>query len=116
MTEDDKPIELYYAIRKGEFGFLERLELKQSVDPAKWNGLQLEIDLRSRTGLSSSTLRLAFKGVQDLRIGEITGIVLYVIEITYIGDFQMQGQRFRITESEYNVISFVCDRFTVTQA
>jgi len=114
MNEDDKLVELYYAIRKGAFGFLQRIELKQTVDPARWSGFWLEIDLRSGIESSSPTLQLVFEGVQEFRIGEIAGLVRYMIEITCIKDSQMEGKRFRIMESEYDAISFVCDSFTVS--
>jgi hypothetical protein len=116
VTEDDKLIETYYAIRKGAFGFLERIELRQAVDPAKWNGFLLEIDLRSGTEPSSPTLQLEFKGVHEFRMGEIIGLVRYMIEIACIRDSQMEGKTFRVTESEYDAISFVCDSFEITHA
>ena len=114
MTEDDKLIETYYAVRKGAFGFLERIELKQTVDPARWNGFSLEIDLRSGTERSQPTLQLGFKGVHEFRMGEITGLVRYMIEIACIRHSQMEGRTFRVTESEYDAISFVCDSFEIT--
>jgi hypothetical protein len=116
MTEDHKLIELYYGIRKGAFGFLERIELKQTVDPARWNGFWLEIDLRSGTESSSSTLQLVFRDVREFRIGEITGLVRYMIEIACIRDSQMEGKTFRVTESEYDAISFVCNSFDIIHA
>lgn len=62
MSKNTDLIEQYYAVRKGDFGYLERIELVQDVDPVKCNGFQLTIVLRSGTDSSSPALRLEFKG------------------------------------------------------
>jgi hypothetical protein len=111
MTEDDTLIEMFYKVRKGEFGYIERIELTQNLNPANWKGFCLEVDLRSGTDPSSPSMQLVFKGVQEFCINEFVGIVRYMIEITCIRDRQMEGKTFRVTESEYNAISFVCDSF-----
>jgi hypothetical protein len=112
MSEITELIERFYAVRKGAFGFLERIELYQSVDPARWNGFQLTIILRSDAESTSSVLRLNFAGVQDLRIGELRGLLRYMVEIRFIGESQNEGRQFKITESEYDAFSFVCEAFS----
>jgi hypothetical protein len=49
-------------------------------------------------------------------MGEITGLVRYMIEIACIRDSQMEGKTFKVTESEYDAISFVCDSLEITHA
>src|SRR5271165_4738235 len=114
MTSPEEMIQRFYSIRKTDFGFLERLELKQSVDPAHWAGFELAIDLRSSVSNTSPRLRLAFLAVQELRIGTLEGLLRYVIEIQWIGASQMEGIHFKVVEGEYNAISFVCDTFTAS--
>lgn len=112
MSENTNLIERYYAARKGTFGFLERVELTQNLDPANWNGFQLTVILRSDTNSSASTLRLSFAGVQEFRIGELYGLLRYMLEIRCIEELQNEGRKFKITESEYDAFSFVCEAFT----
>jgi hypothetical protein len=114
MTVYDKLINQYYIIRKGTYGYIERIEMIQSVDPSRWNGFRLVIDLRSGTDESSSVLHLEFTGVQGIRIGEITGLMRYMIEIRYVGESQMESKRFRVSESEYDALSFTCESFSAT--
>lgn len=112
MSEITDLIERFYTVRKGAFGFLERIELYQNVDPARWNGFQLTIILRSEAESASSVLRLSFAGVQDLRIGELRGLLRYMVEIRCIRESQNEGRQFKITESEYDAFSFVCETFS----
>jgi hypothetical protein len=114
MTTSQSAIERYYALRKAEFGFLERLELCQSVDPSEWAGLRLEIDLRSSAAAASPRLRLTFVGVRDLRIGALEGLLRYMIEIRWIGETQMEGRNYKVIEGEYDALSFVCESFTAS--
>ena len=114
MTSPQGAIERYYALRQAEFGFLERLELRQSVDPSEWAGVRLEIDLRSSTTATSPRLRLAFAGVHDLHIKAIEGLLRYMIEIRWIGEPQTEGRKFGVFEGEYDALSFVCDSFTAS--
>ncbi len=111
MSKNTDLIEQYYAVRKGDFGYLERIELVQDVDPVKCNGFQLTIVLRSGTDSSSPALRLEFKGARDIRIGDLGGLVCYMLEIRCIEERQLEGLRFEVTESEYDAFSFVCEAF-----
>ncbi len=114
MTTPEEMIQRFYAIRKAEFGFLERLELQQSVDPTNWAGFRLEIDLRSSATSTSPRLRLAFVGVQELRVGKLEGLLRYMIDIRWIGASQMERRNYKVAEGEYDAISFVCDAFTAS--
>jgi hypothetical protein len=111
MSDNTTLIDSYYAVRKGTFGFLERIELAQIVDPARWNGFQLTVVLRSEADASSSALRMTFSGVRDIRIGELCGLLRYMLEVRCIEGSQMERSRFKITESEYDAFSFVCEAF-----
>ena len=115
MSANADLIERYYAIRKNAFGFLDRIELTQSVNPSTWNGFRLEIVLRSAAEASSSLLKLEFSGVRDITIGELNGLLRYIIEISSLENFQVEGGRFKITESEYDAFSFLCDTFAIVE-
>lgn len=57
MSENTDPIERYYALRQGVFGFPERIELIQNVACAEWKGLQLTTDELKR-GMNAITKEL----------------------------------------------------------
>ena len=112
MTTAEELIQHFYALRKKEFGFLERLELQQSVDPAVWAGFRLEVDLRASMDLHSPRLLLEFVGVKDLRIGTLEGLLRYILDIRWIGAAQLEGRNYKVVESEYDALSFTCDSFS----
>jgi hypothetical protein len=112
MTTHVDSIERYYAIRQARFGFVERIELLQSIDTNNLNGVKLEIDLCSNADLLSTRLKLIFSGVQHCRIGPLSGLLRYMIEIAWIGDSRMEGVNYKISESEYDAFSFICESFS----
>jgi hypothetical protein len=112
-NKTDEYIEQYYALRKAEFGFLERLELRQTGDPIGWSGLRVQIDLRSALRFDSRRLCLVFEGVRELRIGTIEGLFLYMIEIRSIVASQLEDLNYRVVEGEYDAFSFLCKSFSV---
>ncbi len=111
MTASNSVIDRFYALRKAEFGYLERLELRQSVSPMEWSGYLLELELRSSATATRRRLRLEFVGVHDLRIGALEGLLFYMMEIRWIGDAQMERLNYRVVESEHDAFSFVCESF-----
>lgn len=105
-------IDRFYELRKADFGFLERLELRQSVDPREWSGFQIEMDLRANASTTSPRLLLMFEGVKSLRIGDLQGLLRYMVEIHSIAGSQLEGANYQVDESEYKAISFTCSTFT----
>jgi len=112
MTLSASSIEQFYAMRGSQYGFLERLELQQSVDPKAWSGIRLEVHLRSAAANNASRLRLVFVGVKELRVGILQGILNYVLEIRPIAEMGHEHLNYKIVESEYDAMSFLCDSFT----
>ena len=114
MTSSDTLVEQYYALKPADFGFLESLELRQSVQPDEWSGFILKLRLRSSTTPGAKCLHLVFSGVQDLRIGSLEGLLRFFLEIRPIREQQMEGRNYKVVESEYNAFTFFCSSFTVT--
>jgi len=114
MTTSDLSVDDFYGLRKAEFGYLERFDLQQSVDPNQWAGFRVEIDLRALAQAESRRLRLVFIGVRDLRIGSLEGLLFFLIEIRSIRDQQLEGLNYRVVEGEHNAFSFVCESFTAS--
>lgn len=69
--------------------------------------------VRSVRPASSARLLLTFEGVRELRIGDwVEGVAVLLVEITWIGDRQLEDLNDQVHESEYNAISFKCKTFT----
>jgi hypothetical protein len=114
MTTTDTLVEQYYALKPAEFGFLECLELRQSVQPEKWTGFTLKLRLRSSTIRGAKCLSLIFSDVHDLRIGSLEGLLKFFLEIRSIRERQLEGLNYSVVESEYNAFVFVCGSFVAT--
>jgi hypothetical protein len=114
MAKSDALVEQYYALKPADFGFLECLELRQAVQPENWAGFNLTLVLRASTLPNAKGLRLAFKGVRDLRIGTVQGLVRYLLEIRAVHEQQMEDRSYKVVESEYNAFAFFCRTFAAT--
>jgi hypothetical protein len=114
MTGSDIHLESYYSLAPASFGFLESLELRQSVLPEEWTGFTLRLRLRSSTSPGAKCLRLEFGGVHDFRAGRLNGLLRYFLEVRSIRDRQLEGRNYRVVESEYNALAFDCCSFVAT--
>ena len=114
MTKPDTLVEQYYALKPAEFGFLEFLELRQSVQPEEWTGFTLKLKLRSSTIHGAKCLNPIFSGVHDLRIGSLEGLLKYFLEIQSIRERQMEGLNYSVVESQHSAFAFACRSFVAT--
>lgn len=115
MMQYDSLVDRYYALKPAEFGFLECLELRQSVQPEEWAGSTLKLRLRPSTKHEAHQyLNLVFCGVHDLRIGSLEGLLRFFLEIRSIQEEQREGVNYRVVESEYSAFAFVCGSFVAT--
>lgn len=101
----------YSALAHSAFGFMEKLEFTQQTNANTWDKAFLSLWLRSSTFAGSSVLKLNFAKVQDLRLGNIEGLLRYCIEIRLIQDNGLEEVRLRVTETEYNLLAFYCCDF-----
>jgi hypothetical protein len=112
MTTSDGLLRHYYSLNPAEFGFLECLELRQSVEPDDWSGFTLAIRLRASARRGADCLCLEFSGVQNLRIGPLEGLLRYFFEIRSVADRQLEDIKYEVVESEYKAFSFCCSGFS----
>jgi len=111
MTSTDTSLDQYYRLGPADFGFLQCLELRQSVIPKEWSGFTLTLRLRSSTLPDARTLVLTFSGVQDVHIGSLEGLLRYFLEIHPIRERQMEGLNYKVVEKEHGTFSFFCRSF-----
>lgn len=61
-----------------------------------------------------SEIRLVFEGVIDLKVGKIDSLLIPQIEIKDIRFHQIEGVKFKISEVENSMFTFLCSDFYVT--
>ena len=111
-TSSDVALDIFYALKPAKYAFMESLSLKQSLDPAEWDGFAIVLQLASSAELESKRLYLQCSGVRDLRFGSFQGLMRYVVDIRSLRADQLEDRNYRIVESEHNLFSFTCRDFT----
>jgi hypothetical protein len=115
VTPGSKSLEYLNSIDQTQFPFLERMELSRKIVSGACSGFQLTVVLApAQSDKAGTRLRLTFKGVTDLRIGELEGLLSLHLEARSIRDDQLEGLRYRVVESEYDIFSFYCFDFEVS--
>jgi hypothetical protein len=114
MSTPDPSVAAFYSLRGQEFGYLERLELTRPVEPDVRAGVRIEIDLRAAPRSTSRRLRISFTGVRNLKIGEIAGILFYVLDVRSLRGAQLEDINFEVVESKYQAFSFLCKEFVAS--
>ncbi len=51
-TSSDVALDIFYALKPAKYAFMESLSLKQSLDPAEWDGFAIVLQLASSAELS----------------------------------------------------------------
>lgn len=104
----------YDALEPARFGYLEGLELSQTVDPESWSGFNLKLRLRLSSAIESPRLWLEFHEVQELRIGPLQGLSFYCVEVRSAVAMQLEGRNYYVVENDHNAFSFYCRCFLET--
>ena len=61
-----------------------------------------------------SEIRLVFEGIIDLKVGKIDSLLIPQIEIQDIRSHQIEEVKFKISEVENSMFTFLCSDFYVT--
>ena len=102
------------ALQPAWFGYLESLELNQSVDPESWSGLTLKLRLRPSGSTESRCIWLEFHEVQELRIGPLHGLCFYCVDVRSAAAMQLEDRNYYVVENDHNALSFYCRDFIAT--
>lgn len=60
---------------------------------------------------NSKHLRIKFKNIKDLKLGDLEGILKIVIGIQDISSYQLEGIKYKVAENENEQFNFLCSSF-----
>jgi hypothetical protein len=117
MTDSDKSIEAYYALKPNLFPTLVRLEMRQEqnfMDDTPI--LVLNIELRPKSFQDSQRLLLMFFDVSGLKLTppDMSLLQFMDIEISSIREQQWEKIRYTVREIEDDAIEFRCAKFSAS--
>ncbi|MCP4344038.1 MAG: hypothetical protein GY795_00750 [Desulfobacterales bacterium] len=110
MNYKDEAIKNYYTLKPAQFGYLESFSLFRKVEHDRCSPYYMELVLLSFR-FNVEQLCLSFSGVQDIKIGDIGGLMSLQIDIRSVSEQQMENLNFKVVESEYETFSFLCTDF-----
>lgn len=117
MTKSDEVIDKYWSFNPRLFSILDRLEMYQkSTGESPAHMLSLKIWLRASEDESDDLRRLylSFDTVSELKINPRSFIQIPVLDIVSIKEYQWEGLKYRVADTEENQLSFYCKQFEVT--
>lgn len=74
----------------------------------------ISIVLINRSNLNhekTNETKLVFEGVVDLKVGKVADLFIPQIEIQNISSYQIEGARFKVSEVEHSMFTFLCNDF-----
>jgi hypothetical protein len=116
MAKDDQLIDRYWSLNPRLFPIFDRLELHQkSTGGSPAHVLSLEIWFRASANEVDDLrrLHLSFDHVTTLKINPHGFIQIPVFEIVSIQEYQWEGLKYRVSDTEENQLSFYCKQFEV---
>ena len=101
----------FYQIQK-DFGYLQSVNIFREINNNGCTDYQMVMFLCDFPYYEGDPmLKLKFKGVRDLKLSELDGLVRILVCVKDLSGNQMEGVGYKIKEDEYNLFSFFCERF-----
>lgn len=116
MTKDDQLVDQYWSLNPRLFSVLDKLNIYQkSTGGSPAHMLSLEIWFRASENEDDDfrRLHLSFDNVTTLKINPHGFIQIPVLEIVSIQEYQWEGLKYRVSDTEENQLSFYCKQFDV---
>lgn len=100
----------FYQVHKS-FGYLTSFNLTRGTEI---EGLEvsLQITLAKSTFDYEEQMLITFTGVQDLKLGHLTGLFWLAFDISDISKDQLEGIRYKVDELGGDVFSLYCSQIT----
>jgi hypothetical protein len=108
----DKNIDVYLGLKPAKFGYLRSFKLTYQLESEGFGRGVLVVCLSNGLGAEAIVLRLEFRGVTDLKLGHIQGVMKYWFQIQNVREDQLEGINYRVVESEYELCAFYCSEFS----
>jgi len=112
VTIIDAKIQGFDALKNQAFRRFERFQLQRHLEGSRCVDLSLQLDLRSKMSQQMKRLRLEFRNVRELRLGNMEYLQECVVCIANIKQDQLEGLFYRVSEVE-DQIRFCCRDFTM---
>lgn len=113
MSYEDEVVSRYYSLSSYKYQFLESLSLRRSMEDrsSSEHYLNVQLSLVMATfdqGYVDGKLNVVFDGVRNLQVGDLNGILSFILEVRSLAGHQMEGLRFGVEETEYRALKFEC--------
>ncbi|WP_438497559.1 hypothetical protein [Paenibacillus sp. IHBB 3054] len=110
MNKYNNLIDNFYKAQRG-FIYLTSFHLTRDT---QLNGLKvsMQIILAKSTFEYDEQISISFTGVQDLKLGHLTGVYPLVFDITDVSKDQLEGIRYKVAECGENIFSLYCSQIT----
>lgn len=110
MDKYDDRINHFYESQRG-YNFLSSFHFTRDTELQGFE-VSLQIALAESTFDHDKKLIITFTGVQDLKLGDFSGMHALYFDITNISTYQLEGSKYKVKEIGENVFSFHCRCFT----
>lgn len=97
---------IYDALTR--FSYLEEIKIGRKISGNECSDYSVEIVLCEYPNFSDEEYKLGFHGVRDLHIGNIENLFRVNLRIENISDWQIENVRYKVTEEENELFSFLC--------
>jgi hypothetical protein len=114
VTKYSQAVDEFQALEPAKYSFLESLELRRDFQSSGPSDLDLLLALRRSPLTENGHLKLVFKGIQDLKFGDIDHMDGIFVEIRDIRERQLEWLNYRVVDSEECSFSFCCRDFSAS--
>ena len=109
----NRKIEEYWRSKPHTFRFLESMQLQREIGDYTSSPFTLTLTLLNTASLTAIRAVLRFRGVRGLKVGDLEGLPGILLEITDVGDRQMEHISFHVIDSESRSMEFFCLDFEI---
>jgi len=106
-------IKTFYEKNK-RFGYLKDIHLLRDITDEGCTDYQINLILTNYPYYEGDEIfNIIFKGVKDIKIGKLDGLLKLVFEIRDLSSDCLENIKFRVYESENEILSFYCNEIII---
>lgn len=107
MKDTEDRIGEYYLIKPFQYKHLKSIKMDREILDGCIDGYSLELILQS---FEYKLLKLKFKGVINVRFGDLDSMPGIQLEIRSLKGQQIENINYRIVDVENEIVSFLCEK------